>query len=242
MRFYQDTGIVVGHTKLGEADLIVSILTRDHGLVRAVAKGVRRTKSRFGSRLDLFMMVDFQAHIGRNLDIVTQVELVEPFGHGIVGDYDVFAAAAAMAETAAKLTENEPNTRDQYLLLSAALRSLCNREHPPRLALNAYLLRAMRTAGWEPGLDACVSCGAPGPHRAFSFSSGGVVCVACRTAADANAGEDATVLLHNLLNANWADAHLAHTHAVNRASRIVYDYVQWHLERRVKSLNLVEVQ
>lgn len=79
------------------------------------------------------------------------------------------------------------------------------------------------------------------PPRVLLFQRG-VVCVACRTAADANAGEDATVLLHNLLNANWADTHLAHTHAVNRASRIVYDYVQWHLERRVKSLNLVEVQ
>lgn len=233
---------MVGHTKLGEADLIVSILTRNHGLVRAVAKGVRRTKSRFGSRLDLFMMVDVQAHVGRNLDIVTQVELIEPFGHGIVNDYDVFSAAAAMAETAAKLTENEPNTRDQYLLLVAALRSLCKREHPPRLALDAYLLRAMRTAGWEPGLDACVSCGAPGPHRAFSFNAGGVVCVECRTAADTNAGEDATILLNNLLNGNWSAAHQAPAHAVTRASRVVYDYVQWHLERRIKSLNLVEVR
>ena len=74
MRFYRDVGIVLGGHKLGEADRIVIILTRNHGLIRAVAKGIRRTKSRFGSRLEPFMFVDVQCHIGRSLDIITQAE------------------------------------------------------------------------------------------------------------------------------------------------------------------------
>src|SRR5699024_7709807 len=160
-----------------------------HGLIRAVAKGVRRTKSRFGSRLEPFMLVDLQCHVGRSLDIVTQVELIEPFARGIAtdydvysaasvmaetasriteaepvgrsldigaqvaliepcargiaADYDVYSAASVMAETASRITEAEPVSRTHFLLLVSAIRSLCNREHPPRLALDAYLLRAM---------------------------------------------------------------------------------------------------
>lgn len=231
--------MVVGHTKLGEADLIVSLLTRGHGMVRAVAKGVRRTKSRFGSRLELFMLVDVQCHKGRNLDVVTQVELIEPFGHGIVSDFDVYASAAAMAETAAKISEVEPHTRDQHLLLVAALRSLCKREHDPRCATLAYVLRALRIAGWAPGLSECVSCGAPGPHRVFSLASGGVVCTRCREAGDIPTTEDTIALMYALLMGNWSLA--ASPATVARAGRIVTDYAQWHLERRVKSLQLLEV-
>ena len=161
-----------GH-KLGEADRIVSVLTRSHGLIRAVAKGVRRTKSRFGSRLEPFMLVDLQCHVGRSLDIVTQVELIEPFARGIATDYDVYSAASVMAETASRITEAEPVSRTHFLLLVSAIRSLCNREHPPRLALDAYLLRAMSVAGWAPSLLDCAQCGRPGPHRAFSAGLGG---------------------------------------------------------------------
>ena len=123
---------MLGGHKLGEADRIVVLLTREHGLVRAVAKGIRRTKSRIGSRLEPFMFVDVQAHVGRSLDIITQVELKEPFARGIVSDYDAYAAASVMAEIAQKLTEDEPRTRGHFLLLLSAIRSLCNREHPPR--------------------------------------------------------------------------------------------------------------
>src|SRR5699024_11048674 len=105
---YRDEGIVLSGHKLGEADRIVSVLTRSHGLIRAVAKGVRRTKSRFASRLEPFMLVDLQCHVGRSLDIVTQVELIEPFARGIATDYDVYSAASVMAETASRITEAEP--------------------------------------------------------------------------------------------------------------------------------------
>lgn len=241
VKYYRDVGIVVGHTKLGEADLIVTLLTRGHGLVRAVAKGVRRTKSRFGSRLELFNLVDVQLHVGRNLDIVTQVELIEPFGHGLVSDFDVYSAAAGMAETAAKLSESDPHSREQFMLLWGAVASLYRRDYPPLLSLGAYLLRAMRIAGWEPGLDGCVACGHPGPHRTFSLDSGGVVCVNCRQPADLNVGEDAVALLHVLLEGDWSAAVEAPVHAVTRGLRMSTQYVQYHLERRVKSLSLVAV-
>ena len=161
MHNYRDEGIVLQGHKLGEADRIVTVLTRSHGLVRAVAKGVRRTKSRFGSRLEPFMLIDVQCHVGRSLDIVTQVELIEPFARGIATDYDVYSAASVMAETARSITEVEPQSRTHFLLLVSAIRSLCNRRHPPRLSLDAYLLRAMSVAGWAPSLLDCAQCGRP---------------------------------------------------------------------------------
>ena len=240
VNYYRDEGIVLRGHKLGEADRIVTILTRSHGVVRAVAKGVRRTKSRFGSRLEPFMLVDVQCHVGRNLDIVTQVELLEPFGQGLVGDYDAYSAATVMTETALRVSESEPDTRTQYLLLVSAIRSLCRGERPPRLSLDAYLLRAMATAGWEPSLIDCALCAAPGPHRAFSPSLGGALCPECRPQGAFLPGEDALVLMQALLTGDWAAAAGSKDHDRAQASRLTSSYVQWHLERKVTSLGVME--
>ena len=84
MRLYRDRAVVLRQHKLGEADRIVTLLTREHGLVRAVAKGVRRTRSKFGSRLEPFAHIDVQLHPGRNLDIVTQVQNGVREAHAVV--------------------------------------------------------------------------------------------------------------------------------------------------------------
>lgn len=240
MRKYRDDGVVLDTHKLGEADRIVTVLTRNTGVVRAVAKGVRRTKSRFGSRLEPLMMIDLQANRGRNLDIVTQVELVEPFAQGLITDYEYYTAGAVMAETALRLTENEPNTKDQYLLLVAALRSMCRRDHPARPSLDAYLVRAMSLAGWAPSLIDCAVCGAPGPHRAFSLEAGGAVCQACRRGGEHLPGPEALEYLQAISTAQWPPPGSVADYDMQAASRVVTAYVQWHLERRVKSLSLLE--
>jgi len=95
MALYRDTGVVLRVQKLGEADRIVTILTRRHGKVRAVAKGVRRTRSRWGARLEPFNHVDVQCYTGRSLDIVTQAETVDAFGAGLVGDYGRYTAGSS---------------------------------------------------------------------------------------------------------------------------------------------------
>ncbi|MFB9776643.1 DNA repair protein RecO [Brevibacterium otitidis] len=242
MRFYRDVGIVLGGHKLGEADRIVIILTRNHGLIRAVAKGIRRTKSRFGSRLEPFMFVDVQCHIGRSLDIITQVELLEPFARGIMSDYDTYAAATGMAETAIRLTEDEPQARAQFLLLLAAIRSLCNGEHAPGLSRDAYLLRAMSLAGWAPSLDDCAQCGAPGPHRAFSPALGGAVCHSCRPHGTALPSSETMDHLTALMSRDWQRVEASSAYHQAEASRLIVSYVQWHLERKVKSLAVLASQ
>jgi DNA repair protein RecO (recombination protein O) len=122
---YRDDGVVLRTQKLGEADRIITLLTRHNGRVRAVAKGVRRTKSRFGARLEPFTHVDVMIHPGRTLDVITQAEVIRAYGTPFVSDYPKYTAGTAMLETAERFTpvEKEPAIR-QFLLLIGGLRAL----------------------------------------------------------------------------------------------------------------------
>jgi DNA repair protein RecO (recombination protein O) len=122
---YRDDGVVLRTQKLGEADRIITLLTRHNGRVRAVAKGIRRTKSRFGGRLEPFTHVDVMIHPGRSLDIITQAEVIRAYGTPLAADYPKYTAGTAMLETAERFTpvEKEPAIR-QFLLLIGGLRAL----------------------------------------------------------------------------------------------------------------------
>jgi len=128
---YRDDGVVLRTQKLGEADRIITLLTRHNGRVRAVAKGVRRTKSRFGARLEPFTHVDVMVHPGRTLDIITQAEVIRAYGTALVSDYPKYTAGTAMLETAERFTpvEKEPAIR-QFLLLVGGLRALGDAVEP----------------------------------------------------------------------------------------------------------------
>jgi DNA repair protein RecO (recombination protein O) len=238
---YRDEGVVLRTQKLGEADRIISLLTRDHGRVRAVAKGVRRTSSRFGARLEPFMHVDLQLYEGRSLDIVQQAETLAPYGQTIATDYRRYTAGTAMLETAERLTdiEKEPATQ-QYLLLVGGLRSLAAGEHDPSLVLDAFLLRSLAVAGWAPSFHDCAKCGAPGPHRAFSVQSGGAVCPDCRQPGSAAPAPETSLLLAALLAGDWDLADASELRHRREGSGLVAAFLQWHLERGLRSLRLVE--
>src|SRR6201994_3815632 len=122
---YRDDGIVLRAQKLGEADRITPVLGRSTGRIRAVAKGVRRTKSRFGARLEPFTHVDVMIHPGRSLDVITQAEVIRAYGTPLVSDYPKYTAGTAMLETAERFTpvEKEPAIR-QFLLLIGGLPAL----------------------------------------------------------------------------------------------------------------------
>jgi DNA repair protein RecO (recombination protein O) len=238
---YRDEGVVLRTQKLGEADRIVSLLTRRHGRVRAVAKGVRRTTSKFGARLEPFSQVDCQFYAGRSLDIVTQAESVEPFGGRIVSDYARYTAGTAILETAERLTaeEREPSLR-LYLLVVGALRALADGAHTPSLVLDAFVLRALAVAGYAPSLDGCLRCGVPGPHKWFSPAGGGLTCSDCRVSGAATVSPATVALLVALADGDWAVADAAETRHAREASGLVTAYLHWHLERGLRSLPLVE--
>jgi DNA repair protein RecO (recombination protein O) len=238
---YRDEGVVLRTQKLGEADRIITVLTRKHGKVRAVAKGVRRTKSKFGARLEPFSHVDLQFYTGRNLDIVNQAESIRSYGQAVAAHYPAYTAGTAVLETADRLTaeEKEPSLR-LFLLVIGALRSLAEQTHPAGLVLDAFLLRAMSVAGWEPALGDCARCGEAGPHRHFSVPAGGSVCPACRPTGSAMPSQVTLELLEALMSGNWDRAEASQGINRREGSGLVAALLQWHLERGLRSLALVD--
>ena len=250
---YRDDGIVLRTQKLGEADRIVTLLTRRTGRVRAVAKGVRRTKSRFGARLEPFTHVDMLLYTGRSLDVITQADTVRPYGKPFSSDYPRYTTGTAMLETAEKFTpvEKEPAIR-QFLLLVGGLRALGDMAHDPRLILDAYLLRSLAVAGYAPALDECAVCGtrvgaddAGDPSaalRAFAFAigAGGLVCRSCRMPGAATPAAPTIMLMNALIRGDWAHADASERRHQSECSGLVAAYLQWHLEHSIRSLRHVE--
>lgn len=238
MPTYRDEAVVLRTHSLGEADRIVTMLGRKRGKIRAVAKGVRRTTSRFGARLEPFMVVDLQCYEGRSLDVIQQAESLGSYGAPIAADYAAFTAANAIVEAADRLTDEA--SLQQYLLLVGALRSLSKREHPPAMTLDSYLLRALSMAGWAPSFLDCSRCGAPGPHESIVVQLGGVVCSDCAPTGAPRLDAAAIRHLGALLAGAWDVADAADEATRNRSSGVVAAYTQWHLERGLRSLQHVD--
>ena len=235
MPTYRDEAVVLRTHQLGEADRIVTMLGKRRGKIRAVAKGVRRTSSRFGARLEPAMVVDLQCYEGRSLDVIQQAETISSYGASISADYSSFTAANVILETADRLTDEA--SLQQYLLLIGALRSLARADHGASLVLDSYLLRALSIAGWAPSFGDCAVTGAPGPHTAFVAQLGGMVADAVAPPGVPRLTFETIGLLGALLSGDWplVDATDARTRA--QASGIIAAYVQWHLERGLKSFS-----
>lgn len=239
MASYRDEAVVLRTHKLGEADRIVTMLSRHHGKIRAVAKGVRRTSSKFGSRLEPFMVADVQLYAGRSLDVVQQADSLGSYGADIAQHYDRFTAANAMVETADRISDAEA-TPDQYLLLVGGLRALARGEHAARSILDSYLLRALALGGWAPSLEDCARCGASGPHPFFVVQAGGVVCSSCAPAGTPKVVPSTLAHLRALIAGDWETVDGASHSDASNASGIIAAYAQWHLERGLRSLSHLE--
>ena len=227
--------------KLGEADRIITLLTRHHGRVRAVAKGVRRTTSKFGSRLEPFTHVDLQLAEGRSLDTITQAETLTLFHAGLGLDYDRYTAGTVMLETADRLVAEEKQPSLQhFLLLVGGLRVLSAGERRPGQVLDSYLLRSLAVAGYAPTFDHCARCGDEGPHRWFNPSMGGMLCVTCRVPGSASPASETVAVMGALLAGDWPVVDAADPRHLREASTLVAAYLAWHLERGLRSLAYVE--
>jgi DNA repair protein RecO (recombination protein O) len=243
MALYKEQGIVLRAAKLGEADKIVTILTQGAGKVRGVAKGIRRTTSKFGARLEPFTHVSLLMYRGRNLDTVTQAEIVTAF-RGLRSDFSSIAAGEAMLEAADKVAEEHERNVRLFLLLLSGLRALDERPADPAAVAESYLLKLLSLSGFHPSLSACAVCGSPGPHERFSAAQGGVV---CGSDAENDAGRvswTAVQWLDALARADLAAAGDAPTPLdVRRESRaMLYGFAEYHLERRLRSLPLLARQ
>lgn len=241
MKTYRDEAIVLRSYDIGEADRVVTMLSRHHGKIRGVAKGVRKTKSRFGARVEPFSMIDVQMYKGKTLDTITQVETLNQYGRTIVTNYDAYTAASAMVEVADRLQEDdgEPDPQ-QYLLLHGALHAIATRAHAPDLVLGSYMLRSMAMAGWALAIFDCARCGAEGPHQALNIHAGGAVCDDCRPPGSTTPSIETWQLLGALMSGDWSIADGATIPARKKAASLISAYVQWHLEKQVKALRLID--
>lgn len=244
MSTYRDEAVVLRTQRLGEADRIVTLLGRDRGVVRAVAKGVRRTTSKFGARLEPFMVVDLQFFAGRTLDTITQAVTVSPYASGIVQDWDAYTAASTMVEAAERLAESADAGANHYVLLVGGLRELARAERPAMDVRDAYLLRALSLAGWEPTFSGCVRCGAPGGHDRISLAAGGAVCRDCAGDVGGTIAVSVDVMrvLWALLAGHRGVLDGADVSTRDRAAGIVAAYAQFHLERGLRSIRVADAE
>ncbi|MFI5730959.1 DNA repair protein RecO [Kribbella sp. NPDC051587] len=237
MPLYREEAIVLRTHKLGEADRIATLLTRSRGKVRAVVKGVRRTSSRFGARLEPFSHVDLQLATGRTLDVVTQAVSIAAYGEGIVNDYARYTTGTVLLETTDRLVveEKEPATQ-HHLLLAGALRVLSTGEREPALVLDSFLLRALAISGYAPSFGDCARCGEPGPHRAFNPAAGGVVCPTCRPPASAMPAPTTVAHLAALLTGDWPTALRADPRTRREATGLISAFFTYHQDHQLRSL------
>lgn len=241
---YRDHAVVLRTHKLGEADRIITLLCRSRGKVRAVARGVRRTSSKFGARLEPFTQVDIQLAVGRSLDVVTQVECLHPYGDPLTRDYGLYTAGETMLEVADRLVamEHEPALQ-QYRLLVGALHVLTNGTtdgpRPATMVLDSYLLRSLAVAGYAPVLDSCAHCGTEGQQEWFSPSVGGMVCSGCRPPGSARPEPESWAHLGALMSGDWPATRTVDPHVCHEVSGMVAAFSSWHLEHQLRSLALV---
>jgi DNA repair protein RecO (recombination protein O) len=186
MAVYRSRGIVLRSIRYGEADRILDLYTQDAGLVSAIAKGIRRTKSRFGARLEPLSCVDFVAYHGRTLDTVTQAEVLRSF-HPVREDLARFEAAAGMVGSVRALSGGDEGDRRVFNLLYNGLVALEERDFSFEAVEAAFGLKLSILAGYAPQLDACLNCGANPDedtyrHCYFAPELGGLLCSDCRSA------------------------------------------------------------
>ncbi len=247
-RLYRDEAVVIRSYKLGEADRIVVLLTRDHGKVRAVAKGVRKTRSKFGGRLEPMSHVAVQLHRGTNLDVVNQVETIDSSGR-MFGDLDVMTEGLAVLEAVDQLVPDREPVPETFRMLVGVRKTLA--ERPSALVVPAFLLRLLAADGVRPELDQCVGCGrgesADSPLVAIDFERGGVQCRTCRSGVGVSSA--ALTLLRDVLGGRLGDA-LDRVHRpegqvlddpiVNEVAAVATRAFEYHVEKRLRSVAIFE--
>ncbi|HEX9855107.1 MAG TPA: DNA repair protein RecO [Acidimicrobiia bacterium] len=240
MALRHDQGIVLRSYPFGEADRVVVLLSPNRGKLRTVAKGVRKTRSRFGGRLEPFSHVDLVLYEGRNLDTITQVSLIEPF-HRLRNDLDRVVAAGTMVEVADAVSAEGESSVRLFLLLQRGLRALDTVTEPHPDLVTSFLLKSAGTVGLAPALEACAGCGRREELSRFSFPSGGVLCERCRTPGAYALRAGLTGYLAAVAAADLAALPAVDPHLSRDAMGVARRFLEYHLERRLESLAVLDV-
>ena len=231
-RYYRANGIVLRTYKLGEADRIVVLITPERGMVRSVAKGVRKTRSKFGARLEPMSHVALQLHEGRSeLHLITQVESIDHF-RAVREDLDRLAKGIAMLEAVDQVALPGEPAPELYRMLLGALRTLA--ANNSALVSAGFFLKLLALEGAGPQVQECVQCGRSDELVAFSLADGGVVCRDHRRGIAMS--DDAIVLLQRILGGQLGAAlNEPQGPATHEVSDVATHALEHFIERRMKS-------
>ncbi|MGI9614097.1 MAG: DNA repair protein RecO [Acidimicrobiales bacterium] len=238
MALYRDEAVVLRTYKLAEADRIVVLFRRGRGKVRAVAKGVRRTRSKFGSRLEPGSIVQVQLYEGRNLDIVTQAERVVALTN-LRSNLDSYGRAALLLEIIDSAMVDGESNPAIYKMLTGALRELERAGNP--LVVPTFVAKFLVLEGVQPLVDACVRCGATDDLISIQIHEGGVLCANCPR------GEPISDPARRAL-ANVFDGRVRHVldttpgAVAQELETIAAKMIEQHIERRLRSSEVLYTQ
>ena len=234
---YRDNAVVLRSWKLGEADRIVSLMTQEHGKVRCVAKGVRKTKSRFGASVDPTNHIEVQLYRGKGeLDTLTQVQSIDRFPE-LRQDLELFARASSMLEAVEIVSQDREPNEALYTMLARALHTVAQSES--HLVVAGFFLKLLAQEGFSPSVDICVFCGATTDLTHFSISDGGTSCGTCRTGFPISV--EATALLHLTLRGQMgAVLNQPASPGTREFDSLATRLLEHHLERRLRSSTVLE--
>jgi DNA repair protein RecO (recombination protein O) len=228
--------IVLRSIRYGEADRIIHVYTPLHGRLNAIAKGARRSRSRFGARLEPFFRIRLVLHVSRgDLHTVTGVDTLAAYPalreHAATLD-----AAARACDAVARLFETPEPHSEVFRLLENEL-ALLDADHTHARPANglAFRLKLLLAAGILPQLGSCAGCGEPEHLRAFSAAAGGVVCSSCE-AASFPLGEESYGFLVGAVGQPLADAPDASELALRQAERAIGETAEHHAHVRLRPL------
>jgi DNA repair protein RecO (recombination protein O) len=231
---YKTEGIVLRSIRYGEADRVLHLYTVDRGRVGAVAKGVRRVRSRLGGRLEPLSRVRLVLHQGRGeLSTVSQADTVH--AHSALRERRPSLERASQAcEAVLRLLDSSEPNQPAYNLLCNELALLDS--HPPaatRAQALAFRVKLLLAAGFAPELSACAACGESEHLGAFSPSAGGVVCAGCEAGSFPLSAE-AHAFLVEALARPLADAPAAPEPALSQADRALAETLEHHAHVRLR--------
>jgi DNA repair protein RecO (recombination protein O) len=242
-RTYRTESIILRRSDFGEADRLLTLFSREHGKIRAVAKGARKPQTRKSGHVELFMRTNFLVAKGKNIDIITQAELVEAYTP-LREDLVRTTYASYIVELLDRFTADEDRDLRKYNLLADALRWFATSDNL-LLAARFYELRLLSLAGFQPQLFNCVSCGEAiqEQDQFFSAELGGLLCPNCQTA-DRRAKAVSSVavkILRYLQTHSWetVNALQLRRELHSELENVMHHYLTYLLERELKSVDFL---
>lgn len=236
MAIYKTKGIVCSGIKLNEADRIIHIYTTN-GLVRAVVKGVRKTKSKFGGRLEPISYVNLILYSGKSLDTVSQAELIEPYIN-IKRSFNSLTYALAIADFVQNLAEHESHPGELLKVFKTSLDKLNSANHIENIFLS-FNLEALRILGYNLEFGSCVYCSRKNNLISFSSVRGGMICSDC-DAADMASDENRLAARILLSIASGSDFKNIPAKGMRATVKLIHNFIRYHTDISLRSSSFVD--